>query len=109
MVTDVGRGMGTALFNAVADNARARTVKRLRAITTNDFEAMAFFQKRGISFMSMFPGGVDACRAFKPGLKEFGLHGIVCRDVFELEPDLWDGPDADTGLRARANSAKPRR
>ena len=38
--------------------------------------------------MSMSPGGVDACRAFKPGLKEFGLNGIVCRDVFELEPDL---------------------
>lgn len=88
MVTDGGRGMGTALFNAVADEARAQTVKRLRAITTNDFEAMAFFKKRGMRFMSMFPGGVDACRAFKPGLKEFGFHGIVCRDVFELALDL---------------------
>ena len=38
--------------------------------------------------MWMSPGGVDACRAFKPGLKEFGLHGIVCRGVFELELDL---------------------
>ena len=33
-------------------------------------------------------GGVDADRASKPGLKEFGFHGIVCRDVFELELDL---------------------
>ena len=38
--------------------------------------------------MWMSPGGVDACRAFKPGLKEFGFHGIVCRDVFELALDL---------------------
>ncbi len=89
VVTDGGRGMGTALFNAVADEARAQKMKRLRAITTNDnFEAMAFFQKRGMRFMSMFPGGVDAYRAFKPGLRELGFHGIVCRDVFELELDL---------------------
>ncbi len=87
VVMDGGRGMGTALFNAVADEARAQKMKRLRAITTNDnFEAMAFFQKRGMRFMSMFPGGVDAYRAFKPGLREPGFHGISCRDVFE--PDL---------------------
>ena len=39
-------------------------------------------------FMSRFPGGVDADLAFKPGLTEYGFHGIVCRDVFELELDL---------------------
>ena len=89
IVIDDGKGFGTALFDAVANEAREQKMKRLRAITTNDnFEAMAFFQKRGMRFMSMFPGGVDAFRAFKPGLKEIGMHGIACRDVLELELDL---------------------
>ncbi|MCX7324460.1 MAG: hypothetical protein NTZ14_08510 [Hyphomicrobiales bacterium] len=64
-------------------------MKKLRAITTNDnVEAMRFFQKRGMRFMTRFAGGVDACRAFRPGIHRVGQHGIICCDVLELEMDL---------------------
>ena len=89
IVLDEGRGVGSALFDFVVEDAQAKRFKRLRAITTNDnFGAMQFYQKRGLRFMSLFPGGVAAFRAFKPGLIEVGMHGIPCRDVIELEMDL---------------------
>ncbi len=82
-------GVGTMLFNAVADEARTLKLKKLRAITTNDnFEAMKFYQKRGMHFLSLFPGGMNAYRAFKPNLRSEGRHGIACRDMLELEMDL---------------------
>ena len=89
IVLDQHRGVGSALFDFVVEDAQAKKFKRLRAITTNDnFVAMEFYQKRGLRFMSMFPGGVAAFRAFKPGLIEVGMNGIPCRDVIELEMDL---------------------
>jgi hypothetical protein len=84
-----GEGVGTALFDTVVADAKAAKLKKLRAITTNDnFAAMRFFQKRGMRLMSLFPGGVDAFRAFKPGLIEIGKGGLPCRDIIELEMDL---------------------
>lgn len=84
-----GKGAGTALFEAVVSDAKAAKLKKLRAITTNDnFGALHFFQKRGMRLMSLFPGGVDAFRAFKPGLIEIGHGGLPCRDIIELEMDL---------------------
>lgn len=89
VVTDKRRGIGSALFDAVADEARDMKLKKLRAITTNDnFEAMMFYQRRGMRFMTLFAGGADAYRAFRPGLHQVGRHGIPCRDVLELEIDL---------------------
>jgi GNAT superfamily N-acetyltransferase len=84
-----GHGVGTALFDTVVNDARTAKLKKLRAITTNDnFGALHFFQKRGMRLMSLFPGGVDAFRAFKPGLIEIGHGGLPCRDIIELEMDL---------------------
>ena len=89
IVTDMRRGIGSALFEAVAAEAREMKLRKLRAITTNDnFEAMKFYQKHGMRFMTLFAGGADAYRAFKPGLHPIGYHGIPCRDVLELEIDL---------------------
>jgi ribosomal protein S18 acetylase RimI-like enzyme len=90
IIVDVeGKGVGTALFDTVVADARMARLKKLRAITTNDnFRAMHFFQKRGMRLMSLFPGGVDAFRAFKPGLIEMGHGGLPCRDILELEMDL---------------------
>ena len=89
IVSDTRRGVGSALFGAVAAEARDMKLRKLRAITTNDnFEAMKFYQKHGMRFMTLFAGGADAYRAFKPGLHQIGFHGIPCRDVLELEIDL---------------------
>lgn len=89
IVNHENQGFGTALFDAVVNDAKAAKLKKLRAITTNDnFCAMHFFQKRGMRLMSLFPGGVDAFRAFKPGLIEIGHGGLPCRDILELEMDL---------------------
>jgi GNAT superfamily N-acetyltransferase len=90
IVTEAGSGgVGSALFDAVAAQSRQRGLRKLRAVTTNDnFEAMRFYQKRGMRFMILFPGGMDAFRAFKPNLISQGRHGIPCRDMLELEMDL---------------------
>lgn len=84
-----GSGAGSALFEAVAAEGRQRGLRKLRAVTTNDnFEAMRFYQKRGMHFMTLFPGGMNAFRAFRPQLISEGRHGIPCRDMLELEMDL---------------------
>lgn len=89
MVRGARNGVGSALFEGVLAKAREAQAKKLRAITTNDnFEAMRFYQKHGMRFMTLFAGGVDAYRAFRPGIRRIGNHGIVCRDVLELEMDL---------------------
>ena len=49
---------------------------------------MRFYQRQGMRFMTLFAGGTDAFRAFRPGLRVMGQHGIPCRDVIELEIDL---------------------
>jgi N-acetylglutamate synthase-like GNAT family acetyltransferase len=83
------RGIGGALFDAVRDVARAAGMKKLRACTTNDnFEAMRFYQKRGLRFETLYPRVADAFRAFRPGLRLEGEHGIPRRDILELEMDL---------------------
>jgi GNAT superfamily N-acetyltransferase len=83
------RGLGGALFEAVRDTARAAGMKRLRACTTNDnFDAMRFYQKRGLRFETLYPRVADAFRAFRPGLRLEGEHGIPRRDILELEMDL---------------------
>jgi N-acetylglutamate synthase-like GNAT family acetyltransferase len=82
-------GAGSLLFDAVVALALEQKLKKLRAVTTNDnFAAMKFFQQRGMRFMTLFPGGMNAYRAFKPGLRSDGQHGIPCRDMLELEMDL---------------------
>jgi RimJ/RimL family protein N-acetyltransferase len=84
-----GAGVGSALFDAVVDEARAVNAKKLRAVVTNDnFEAMRFYQKKGMRFVSLFPGIGEAFRAYRPGLRPMGRHGIPCRDIIELEMDL---------------------
>jgi GNAT superfamily N-acetyltransferase len=82
-------GVGKALFDEVVAEARRLKLRKLRAITTNDnLDALRFYQRRGMRLMTLFAGGVDAYRAFRPGLKTTGEHDIPLRDVIELEMDL---------------------
>jgi N-acetylglutamate synthase-like GNAT family acetyltransferase len=83
------RGVATRLFEAVVEETRKAGMKKIRACTSNDnFDAMRFYQKRGMRFLSLFPGAVDAFRAMRPGLRRVGHHGIPVRDMIELDLDL---------------------
>jgi GNAT superfamily N-acetyltransferase len=79
-----GRGVGTALIEAVAAEARAR---RLWLITTNDnTDALRFYQRRGFELAELHRGAVDRSRAtLKPEIPAIGDHGIPIRDELVLE------------------------
>ena len=58
-----GKGVGTALIEAVRAAAIAAGCRRLWLITTNDnLHALGFYQKRGFRLVAVHPGAVDAAR-----------------------------------------------
>jgi ribosomal protein S18 acetylase RimI-like enzyme len=79
-----GRGVGTALVEAVA---AASGCSRLWLVTTNDnVDALRFYQRRGFRLVALHPGAVDDARArLKPEIPRVGDHGIPLRDELELE------------------------
>jgi ribosomal protein S18 acetylase RimI-like enzyme len=84
-----GRGIGTALVDAVADAARAAGCARLRLITTNDnLRALRFYQRRGFRLAALYPDALEVSRRLKPSISEVGQHGIPLRDELELVRDL---------------------
>ena len=81
-----GRGIGTALIEAVKAAAGAAGCRRLWLITTNDnLHALGFYQKRGFRLVAVHPGAVDAARMLKPEIPLIGNDGIPIRDEIELE------------------------
>ena len=81
-----GRGIGTALIEAVKSAASAAGCRRLWLITTNDnLHALGFYQKRGFRLVAVHPGAVDAARRLKPEIPLNGNDGIPIRDEIELE------------------------
>lgn len=81
-----GRGVGSALLEAVAEAARAAGCHRVWLITTNDnLRALAFYQKRGFELAALHRGAVDAARRLKPEISRIGAGGIPLRDELELE------------------------
>jgi ribosomal protein S18 acetylase RimI-like enzyme len=81
-----GRGVGSALLEAIAAHAIAAGAKRIWLITTNDnLNALGFYQKRGYRLAELFPGAVDAARAVKPTIPLLGDRGIPIRDELLLE------------------------
>ncbi len=84
-----GKGIGTALVQAVAEEARQRRCRRLFLSTTNDnLRALAFYQKRGFSLLQIRVGALQETRKLKPGIPEIGQNGIPLRDEIELELTL---------------------
>jgi GNAT superfamily N-acetyltransferase len=80
------RGVGTALLEAVAAEARRASCRRLWLITTNDnIDALRFYQRRGMRLVAVHPGAVDESRRLKPSISEVGMYGIPIRDELELE------------------------
>ena len=84
-----GRGIGTALLDAVGREAGDRGCSRLWLITSNDnLDAIRFYQRRGMRLVAVHRGAVDAARALKPSIPLVGEHGIPIHDELELELEL---------------------
>jgi ribosomal protein S18 acetylase RimI-like enzyme len=89
-----GRGIGSALLDAVAEEARREGCRRLWLITTNDnLRALRFYERRGLRLVAVHRGAVDEARRLKPSIPRLGADGIPIHDELELE------------LRLDANSA----
>ena len=83
---DRGRGVGSALLTAVAEQARLAGCRRLWLVTTNDnLRALRFYQRRGLRLAALHVGAVDAARRRKPGIALVGHDGIPLHDELELE------------------------
>lgn len=84
-----GRGVGTALLEAVCEHARAAGCDRVWLITTNDnLRALRFYQRRGFVLSALHANALEASRRLKPSIAEIGNDGIPLRDELELERRL---------------------
>jgi GNAT superfamily N-acetyltransferase len=81
-----GVGIGTALVEAVIDQARVAGCRRLWLITTNDnLRALRFYQRRGFTLAALHPNALEVSRRLKPEISLVGWDGIPLRDELELE------------------------
>jgi ribosomal protein S18 acetylase RimI-like enzyme len=81
-------GIGTALLNAAAEDARSRGCKRLWLITINDnLDAIRFYHKRGMTIAAVHVNALEESRRIKPAIPKIGMHGIPMRD--EIEFEMW--------------------
>jgi DNA-3-methyladenine glycosylase I len=81
-----GKGIGSALIDAVKDVAASAGCKRLWMITTNDnTNALHFYQKRGFQLVAVYPDAIAKSRLLKPEIPLIGNDGIPIRDEIELE------------------------
>jgi DNA-3-methyladenine glycosylase I len=84
-----GKGIGSALINAVKDTAARAGCKRLWLITTNDnTAALHFYQKRGFALVAVYRNALEQSRKLKPEIPSIGIDGILLRDEIELELTL---------------------
>ncbi|MBX3359629.1 MAG: GNAT family N-acetyltransferase [Phycisphaeraceae bacterium] len=82
-----GQGAGSALLDAAFDHARSAGARRVFLTTTNDnLRALAFYQLRGMSLVTVHRGMMARYRdRYLPGLPRIGQNGIPLRDEVELE------------------------
>lgn len=92
-----GQGIGTALIQAVVEEARRRGCRRLFLSTTNDnLHALGFYQRRGFELATIRRGAVNESRKRKPSIPLIGDNEIPVRDEIELEMRL-EGSEATGG------------
>ncbi|HEY1926101.1 MAG TPA: GNAT family N-acetyltransferase [Caulobacteraceae bacterium] len=85
-----GRGIGTALIEAVV--ASLRGFDTLRLTTTNDnLDALRFYQRRSFALSAVRPGAADEARRLKPSIPAVGDYGIPLRDEIDLVRRLSQG------------------
>ncbi len=81
-----GIGIGSALVQAVTQNAERVRCKRVWLITTNDnLAALGFYQKRGMHLAAIYPDALAQSRKLTSEIPTVGLDGIPMRDEIELE------------------------
>jgi GNAT superfamily N-acetyltransferase len=81
-----GKGVGSALIDAVKDTATKAGCQRLWLITTNDnTKALRFYQKRGFLLAAVHRNAIEQSRKLKPEIPLTGNDGIPIRDEIELE------------------------
>jgi GNAT superfamily N-acetyltransferase len=80
------QGVGSLLLAAAIDVARWLRLRRLWLVTSNDnFDALRFYQRRGLRLVTVHRGGIDAARRLKPSIPLTGEFGIDLHDEIELE------------------------
>ena len=83
-----GRGIGTALLEAVRKLARSVGHRRTWLITTNDnVPAREFYLKRGFRVVAIHKDAIAESRKLKPEIPEKGINGIPIRDEIEMEAE----------------------
>lgn len=98
--TEVGRGIGRALMDAVRDHAVAAGYRRLWLITTNDnTRAIRFYQQWGMDLCAFYRHGALRSRRLKPSLPERGDDGIPLDHELEFEMLLDDASRPAVALR----------
>jgi N-acetylglutamate synthase-like GNAT family acetyltransferase len=81
-----GKGIGSALVDAVKSAAAMAGCRRVWLITTNDnTSALRFWQKRGFRLVAVYPDAIEKSRLIKPEIPLTGNDGIPIRDEIELE------------------------
>jgi GNAT superfamily N-acetyltransferase len=86
---DEGKGIGTALLEAIVSVAREARCLRVQLLTTNNnLRALAFYQKRGFRLVGLVPGAIDEERKRKPSIPEVDSAGLPIRDELHLELPL---------------------
>lgn len=81
-----GRGVGSALLEAVQTVATTAGCERLWLITTNDnTAALRFYQRRGWNLVGLHRDVVAEWRRIKPSISAVGLDSIPLRHALELE------------------------
>jgi ribosomal protein S18 acetylase RimI-like enzyme len=83
-------GVGSALLEAIVDEARASGCSRVWLVTTNDnAHAQRWYGARGFVVTDVRPGAVDeARRTLKPSIPERGAGGVRISDEIEMSLDL---------------------
>jgi ribosomal protein S18 acetylase RimI-like enzyme len=81
-----GKGIGSALIDAVKSVAGTAKCRRLWLVTTNDnTKALWWWQKRGFKLAALYPNAIERDRLLKPEIPLTGNDGIPIRDEIELE------------------------
>ncbi|MBW3084344.1 hypothetical protein KEM60_00531 [Austwickia sp. TVS 96-490-7B] len=80
-----GRGIGTALVQAMTARALAVGVIGLSVTTTNDnLSALGFWQSQGFRMVRVRPDAVAVARCLKPEIPRVAENGIPIRDEVDL-------------------------
>ncbi len=86
-----GRGLGTALVEALAGLLAPQGVRELWLTTTNDnLDALRFYQRRGFLLMELRAGAIAEVRKLKPtiprirGLRNFGPGRVAAGAAVEF-------------------------